>query len=62
MCGWVFVGVVGSKGVVCGYDVKGVCLWRWIPSFTLEYVELVSGRSLGERLTGSSSGVSSVMR
>ena len=49
MWGWVCVDVFGARGVVYGWGVKGVCHWRWIPSFALEYVE--SFVVLGWRLT-----------
>ncbi len=38
------------------------CIWRRDPTFTLEYVELVFDRSLGEGLTGFPSGVGSLVR
>ena len=37
---WVVVGVCGAIVVVYGGDVEGVCDWRWVPCFALEYVEL----------------------
>ncbi len=48
----------GGGGVNCMFEAK--CIWRWVPSFTLEYIELVFVWSLSEGLTGFSSGVGSV--